>query len=95
VPSALDAAAVSAAASMVSSAVSSAVGGYPNFSSALSSGMGIHQPRRKRRVLFSQGQVHHLEMLFQTKKYLSAQEREQLAGDIGLKPTQVRETEIL
>lgn len=46
--------------------------------------------RRKRRVLFSQPQVIELEQQFKIKKYLNANEREQLALRIGLKPTQVK-----
>ncbi|KAH7726213.1 homeobox protein Nkx-2.1-like protein [Aphelenchoides avenae] len=46
--------------------------------------------KRKRRVLFSQQQVQELEKHFCQKQYLSAQERENLATMIGLKPTQVK-----
>lgn len=60
-------------------------------------GMGVgamqfpHLPqRRKRRVLFSQQQVHELERRFKQQKYLSAPEREHLASLINLTPTQVR-----
>lgn len=45
--------------------------------------------KRKRRVLFTQHQVSELERQFGNKKYLSAQERETLAQEIGLKSTQV------
>ncbi|XP_074596940.1 thyroid transcription factor 1-like isoform X2 [Brevipalpus obovatus] len=51
---------------------------------------GVHQQRRKRRVLFTQQQVYELERRFKTQKYLSAQEREQLASVISLTPTQVK-----
>ncbi|XP_076442904.1 homeobox protein Nkx-2.1-like isoform X2 [Babylonia areolata] len=46
--------------------------------------------RRKRRVLFSQAQVYELERRFKQQKYLSAPEREHLAGMINLTPTQVK-----
>lgn len=66
---------------------------------------GIGSSRRKRRVLFTQQQVFNfftffnlkinikvveLERHFKIKKYLSAQERESLAQQINLKPTQVK-----
>ncbi|KZC06222.1 Homeobox protein DTH-2 [Dufourea novaeangliae] len=58
-------------------------------------GMGVgamqfpHLPqRRKRRVLFTQQQVHELERRFKQQKYLSAPEREHLASLINLTPTQ-------
>ncbi|XP_067338237.1 NK2 homeobox 4b isoform X2 [Channa argus] len=47
-------------------------------------------PRRKRRVLFSQAQVYELERRFKQQKYLSAPEREHLAGLIHLTPNQVK-----
>ncbi|CAK6447380.1 unnamed protein product [Pipistrellus nathusii] len=47
-------------------------------------------PRRKRRVLFSQAQVYELERRFRQQRYLSAPEREHLAGLIHLTPTQVK-----
>ena len=47
-------------------------------------------PRRKRRVLFSQVQVYELERRFKQQKYLSAPEREHLAGLIHLTPNQVK-----
>uniref|UniRef100_T1JTE7 Homeobox domain-containing protein n=1 Tax=Tetranychus urticae TaxID=32264 RepID=T1JTE7_TETUR len=50
----------------------------------------VHQQRRKRRVLFTQQQVHELERRFRLQRYLSAQEREQLASIIALTPTQVK-----
>ncbi|KAF7635537.1 Homeobox domain-containing protein [Meloidogyne graminicola] len=46
--------------------------------------------KRKRRVLFSKAQTLILESRFAEKKYLSAQEREQLAREIQLQPTQVK-----
>lgn len=58
-----------------------------------SKGVGLHQfplgQRRKRRVLFSQHQVLALEHRFKSHKYLSAPERESLAHNINLSPTQV------
>lgn len=47
-------------------------------------------PRRKRRVLFSQAQVYELERRFKQQRYLSAPEREHLAGLIHLSPNQVK-----
>ncbi|XP_072306534.1 homeobox protein Nkx-2.4-like [Eucyclogobius newberryi] len=47
-------------------------------------------PRRKRRVLFSQAQVHELERRFKQQRYLSGPERERLAGLIHLSPNQVK-----
>ncbi|NXG21449.1 NKX26 protein, partial [Grallaria varia] len=46
--------------------------------------------RRKPRVLFSQAQVFELERRFKVQKYLSAPEREQLAGLLQLSSTQVK-----
>lgn len=58
---------------------------------ATKSMVAIHAaPRRKRRVLFSQAQVYELERRFKQQKYLSAPEREHLAGMIHLTPTQVK-----
>ncbi|OQR78643.1 homeobox protein Nkx-2.2-like [Tropilaelaps mercedesae] len=47
---------------------------------------------RKRRILFNQVQVLELERRFRQQRYLSAQEREQLANIIHLTPTQVQPT---
>ncbi|XP_060947852.1 NK2 homeobox 4b [Limanda limanda] len=47
-------------------------------------------PRRKRRVLFSQVQVLELERIFKQQKYLSAPERDHLAGLIHLSANQVK-----
>uniref|UniRef100_A0A3Q3XIH4 Homeobox domain-containing protein n=1 Tax=Mola mola TaxID=94237 RepID=A0A3Q3XIH4_MOLML len=52
--------------------------------------MASMAPRRKRRVLFSQAQVYELERRFKQQKYLSAPEREHLAGLIHLTPNQVK-----
>lgn len=57
---------------------------------AASQGLVNSMSRRKRRVLFSQQQVNELERQFRHKKYLSAQDREILAKNIGLSPTQVK-----
>uniref|UniRef100_A0A4W5NVU1 Homeobox protein Nkx-2.5 n=1 Tax=Hucho hucho TaxID=62062 RepID=A0A4W5NVU1_9TELE len=46
--------------------------------------------RRKPRVLFSQAQVYELERRFKQQKYLSAPERDHLAGVLKLTPTQVK-----
>ncbi|CAB3397011.1 unnamed protein product [Caenorhabditis bovis] len=46
--------------------------------------------KRKRRVLFTKAQTYELERRFRIQKYLSAPEREQLAMQIRLTPTQVK-----
>ncbi|KPJ19155.1 Homeobox protein Nkx-2.6 [Papilio machaon] len=46
--------------------------------------------KRKPRILFSQAQVHALEIRFRAQKYLTAPEREQLAKTLNLSPTQVK-----
>ncbi|KAI5943442.1 Homeobox protein Nkx-2.6 [Manis javanica] len=46
--------------------------------------------RRKPRVLFSQAQVGALERRFKQQRYLSAPEREHMAGALQLTPTQVK-----
>ncbi|XP_049880765.1 homeobox protein Hox-A1-like [Pectinophora gossypiella] len=46
--------------------------------------------KRKPRILFSQSQVHALEIRFRAQKYLTAPEREQLAQTLNLSPTQVK-----
>ncbi|XP_076057360.1 uncharacterized protein LOC143034901 [Oratosquilla oratoria] len=48
------------------------------------------QRRRKRRVLFSKAQTYELERRFRQQRYLSAPEREHLASQINLTPTQVK-----
>lgn len=55
--------------------------------SSTSSGM---QKKRKRRVLFSKHQTFELERRFRQQRYLSAPEREHLASQIHLTPTQVK-----
>ena len=45
--------------------------------------------KRKRRILFNQGQIYELERRFKQQKYLSAPERENLANILQLTPTQV------
>jgi hypothetical protein len=49
--------------------------------------------KRKRRILFNQGQIYELERRFKQQKYLSAPERENLANILQLTPTQVRSGE--
>ncbi|CAH0389123.1 unnamed protein product [Bemisia tabaci] len=46
--------------------------------------------KRKPRILFTQAQVRELETIFNSQKYLSAQEREQVAERINLTPSQVK-----
>lgn len=46
--------------------------------------------KRKRRILFSQQQVNELEKRFNKSRYLSAPERELLANELNLSPTQVK-----
>ena len=46
--------------------------------------------KRKRRILFSQAQVNELEKRFSKTRYLSAPEREILANELRLSPTQVK-----
>lgn len=56
----------------------------------LHSGSDGKKKRRKRRVLFTKAQTYELERRFRTQRYLSAPEREQLAMQIRLTPTQVK-----
>lgn len=51
---------------------------------------GANSKKRKRRVLFSKSQTTELERRFHQQRYLSAPEREHLAGLIRLTPTQVK-----
>lgn len=51
---------------------------------------GNLQKKRKRRVLFSKHQTFELERCFRRQRYLSAPEREHLASQIHLTPTQVK-----
>lgn len=53
-------------------------------------GGGGLQKKRKRRVLFSKHQTLELERRFRLQRYLSAPEREHLASQIQLTPTQVK-----
>ncbi|KAJ2941469.1 hypothetical protein O0L34_g14515 [Tuta absoluta] len=46
--------------------------------------------KRKPRILFSQSQVHSLEIRFRAQRYLTAPEREELAKSLNLSPTQVK-----
>lgn len=67
------------------------VGPLAGMDSTTKSLVSLHAaPRRKRRVLFSQAQVLELERRFRQQRYLSAPEREQLAGLIHLTPNQVK-----
>lgn len=67
------------------------VGPLAGMDSSAKSLVSLHAaPRRKRRVLFSQAQVLELERRFRQQRYLSAPEREQLAGLIHLTPNQVK-----
>ncbi|KAK5598804.1 hypothetical protein CRENBAI_004141 [Crenichthys baileyi] len=67
------------------------VGGLAGMDPSSKSVVTLHAaPRRKRRVLFSQAQVFELERRFKQQKYLSAPEREHLAGLIHLTPNQVK-----
>uniref|UniRef100_A0A4W6FRB5 NK2 homeobox 4b n=1 Tax=Lates calcarifer TaxID=8187 RepID=A0A4W6FRB5_LATCA len=71
--------------------MSGMVGGLAGMDSTAKSMVTLHAaPRRKRRVLFSQAQVYELERRFKQQKYLSAPEREHLAGLIHLTPNQVK-----
>ncbi|XP_029318646.1 NK2 homeobox 4b isoform X3 [Cottoperca gobio] len=71
--------------------MSGMVGSLAGMDSSAKSMVSLHSaPRRKRRVLFSQAQVYELERRFKQQKYLSAPEREHLAGLIHLSPNQVK-----
>ncbi|XP_019121304.2 NK2 homeobox 4b isoform X5 [Larimichthys crocea] len=71
--------------------MSGMVGSLAGMDSSTKSMVTLHAaPRRKRRVLFSQAQVYELERRFKQQKYLSAPEREHLAGLIHLTPNQVK-----
>uniref|UniRef100_A0A8C2Z8V7 NK2 homeobox 4 n=1 Tax=Cyclopterus lumpus TaxID=8103 RepID=A0A8C2Z8V7_CYCLU len=71
--------------------MSGMVGSFSGMDAAAKSMVTLHSaPRRKRRVLFSQAQVYELERRFKQQKYLSAPEREHLAGLIHLSPNQVK-----
>lgn len=71
--------------------MSGMVGTLAGMDSTAKSMVTLHAaPRRKRRVLFSQAQVYELERRFKQQKYLSAPEREHLAGLIHLTPNQVK-----
>lgn len=48
------------------------------------------EPHKKRRVLFTQGQVYELEKAFRRQRYLSAPEREELARVLDMTPTQIK-----
>ncbi|RNA21986.1 homeobox Nkx [Brachionus plicatilis] len=59
-----------------------------HFGSSYANSSGVI--KRKRRILFSQAQVNELERRFNKSRYLSAPEREVLASDLHLSPTQVK-----
>lgn len=89
------AAAVAAAAAAQQQQSASSVGGHHPAIQTGGGGqtsanqVGLHQQRRKRRILFSQAQVNELERCFKQRVYLTAPEREELARSIHLTPTQV------
>uniref|UniRef100_A0A914M8A0 Homeobox domain-containing protein n=2 Tax=Meloidogyne incognita group TaxID=654580 RepID=A0A914M8A0_MELIC len=83
---------IDSAASVINSAVTvSAAGGcYTNNGGFIPNPLISNGHKRKRRILFTQNQVTRLEYMFSMKQYLSAQEREQISSEIGLKPNQVK-----
>uniref|UniRef100_A0A915NJ01 Homeobox domain-containing protein n=1 Tax=Meloidogyne floridensis TaxID=298350 RepID=A0A915NJ01_9BILA len=83
---------IDSAASVINSAVTvSAAGGcYSNNGGFIPNPLISNGHKRKRRILFTQNQVTRLEYMFSIKHYLSAQEREQISSEIGLKPNQVK-----
>lgn len=64
--------------------------GSSGSSASGASGHHLANKKRKRRVLFSKSQTTELERRFHQQRYLSAPEREHLAGLIRLTPTQVK-----
>ncbi|VDM18068.1 unnamed protein product [Hydatigera taeniaeformis] len=54
------------------------------------SGLTDIHSQSKRRILFNKYQITELEKRFKVQRYLTAQEREDLARTIGLTPTQVK-----
>nr|CAD2154180.1 unnamed protein product [Meloidogyne enterolobii] len=83
---------IDSAASVINSAVTvSAAGGcYSNNGGFIPNPLISNGHKRKRRILFTQNQVTRLEYMYSMKQYLSAQEREQISSEIGLKPNQVK-----
>ncbi|XP_060622789.2 homeobox protein Nkx-2.3 [Anolis sagrei] len=71
-------------------ATESGVGKDPSEAEAQAAERRKARGRRKPRVLFSQAQVFELERRFQQQRYLSAPERELLAGSLKLTSTQVK-----
>lgn len=59
-------------------------------SNSMQGQLSANSKKRKRRVLFSKSQTTELERRFHQQRYLSAPEREHLAGLIRLTPTQVK-----
>ena len=83
---------VSSSSAVDSAALAASVYGHhqdPMMKSAYSQFPFVSQ-KRKRRILFNQGQIYELERRFKQQKYLSAPERENLANILQLSPTQVR-----
>eukprot|EP00108_Taenia_solium_P007811 TsM_001133000 transcript=TsM_001133000 gene=TsM_001133000 len=62
-------------------------GGKPDLEGA---GLADYRSQSKRRILFNKYQIAELEKRFKVQRYLTAQEREELARTIGLTPTQVK-----
>ena len=82
---------VGSSSAMDSAALAASVYGHhqdPMMKSAYAQFPFVSQ-KRKRRILFNQGQIYELERRFKQQKYLSAPERENLANALQLTPTQV------
>ena len=82
---------VGSSSAMDSAALAASVYGHhqdPMIKSAYAQFPFVSQ-KRKRRILFNQGQIYELERRFKQQKYLSAPERENLANILQLTPTQV------
>ena len=74
-------------------AAAAAAGGHLQLGAGSHSASGsasLTSKKRKRRVLFSKSQTVELERRFNQQRYLSAPERENLASQIRLTPTQVK-----
>uniref|UniRef100_A0A914VS28 Homeobox domain-containing protein n=1 Tax=Plectus sambesii TaxID=2011161 RepID=A0A914VS28_9BILA len=68
----------------------STVSTSPNGKESPFTNLRYQQTRRKPRVLFTQNQVYELEQRFKRQRYVSAQEREDLARTLNLTPTQIK-----
>ena len=79
----------SAAAAVYNPMTGLALSGFPGNPNDPTKFFGLAN-RRKRRVLFTQAQIHELERRFRQQRYLTAAERENLAHLINLSPTQVK-----